>query len=451
MLFERFIARARRAAGHRRGLRARAARGGHPVIYAKYGTGRCALAGALATYRTRSAIRDIGKALDFDASQVDALARSFQWFDDADRMPRGLQEAGLDPEAAPVQRWVALVGQLRGFPRHLSQHVGGFVIADDKLARLVPIENAAMDGRRVIQWDKDDLESLGLLKVDVLALGMLTVMRRSLDLMNRWRGRHWQLVDIPWEDPQVYDDPPPTRWACSRSSRAQMSLPRDYALRPGGRSRDRAPRPIQGGMVHPYLKKRDELARRGTVQATPYPALDAALARTLGVPLFQEQVMQICTIAAGFTPGEADALRRSMAAWRRTGTVKAHEERIVEGMVANGYERSFAEAIFKQICGFGDYGFPESHAYSFALLAYFSSWMKCHEPAVFLAALLNSQPMGFYGPSQLVQDARRHGGEVRPADVAHSDWDCTLDARDDGGAQPAVRLGLADRLPRRRG
>ena len=417
-------------------------------IYAKYGTDRTALAAALATYRTRSAIRDIGKALDFDASQVDALARSFQWFDDADRMQRGLQEAGLDAEAAPVQRWVALVAQLRGFPRHLSQHVGGFVIADHKLARLVPIENAAMDGRRVIQWDKDDLESLGLLKVDVLALGMLTVMRRSLDLMNRWRGRHWQLVDIPWEDPQVYRmiRRADTVGVFQIESRAQMSmLPR---LKPA-RFYDLVvevaivrPGPIQGGMVHPYLKKRDELARRGTVQATPYPALDAALARTLGVPIFQEQVMQICTIAAGFTPGEADALRRSMAAWRRTGTVKAHEERIVEGMVANGYERSFAEAIFKQICGFGDYGFPESHAYSFALLAYFSSWMKCHEPAVFLAALLNSQPMGFYGPSQLVQDARRHGVQVRPADVAHSDWDCTLEAHDDGGEQPAVRLGL---------
>ena len=416
-------------------------------IYAKYGHQRCALAAALATYRRRGAVRDVGKALGFDASQVDAFARAFQWFDDEARLQQALQEAGLDAQAAPVQRWVALVGQLRGFPRHLSQHVGGFVIADHKLARLVPIENAAMDQRRVIQWDKDDLESLGLLKVDVLALGMLTVMRRSLELMNRWRGLHWSLYDIPTEDPRVYD------MACRADtvgvfqieSRAQQSMlprlrPREFydlvvqvaIVRPG---------PIQGGMVHPYLKKREQLARHGSVQATPYPALNAALERTLGVPIFQEQVMQICTIAAGFTPGQADALRRSMAAWRRSGTVESHRKPIIEGMVANGYERAFAEAIFRQISGFGEYGFPESHAHSFAILAYFSSWMKCHEPAVFLAALLNSQPMGFYAPSQLVQDARRHGVEVRPADVTHSDWDCTLQARD-GSADPAVRLGL---------
>ena len=437
-------------------------------IYRKYGTQRTALAAALSTYRTRGAVRDVGKALDFEASQIDALARSFHWFDDAGRMARALHEAGLDAAAPPVQRWVALVGQLRGFPRHLSQHVGGFVIAGDRLARLVPIENAAMDQRRVIQWDKDDLESLGLLKVDILALGMLTVMRRALNLMNRWRGLHWQLADIPTEDARVYDmiRRADTVGVFQIESRAQMSMlprlqPREFydlvvqvaIVRPG---------PIQGGMVHPYLKKREELRAGRPVQATPYPALDAALARTLGVPIFQEQVMQICSIAAGFTPGEADALRRSMAAWRRTGTVKDHEQRIVEGMVGNGYERSFAEAIFRQISGFGEYGFPESHAYSFAILAYFSSWMKCHEPAVFLAALLNSQPMGFYGPSQLVQDARRHGVEVRAADVRHSDWDCTLEARENldrileargnldrtrearagGSSQPAVRLGL---------
>jgi error-prone DNA polymerase len=416
-------------------------------IYRKYGQERCALAAALSTYRRRGAVRDVGKALGFEASQIDAFARSFQWFDDDARMQQALQEAGLDADAAPVRLWVALVGQLRGFPRHLSQHVGGFVIADHKLSRLVPIETAAMDQRRVIQWDKDDLESLGLLKVDVLALGMLTVMRRSLDLMNRWRGLHWSLYDIPREDPKVYDMicKADTVGVFQIESRAQMSMlprlkPRRFydlvvevaIVRPG---------PIQGGMVHPYLKKRDELARRGTVQATPYPALDAALKRTLGVPIFQEQVMQICTIAAGFTPGQADALRRSMAAWRRTGTVESHREQIIEGMVRNDYDRAFAEAIFRQICGFGDYGFPESHAHSFAILAYFSSWMKCHEPAVFLAALLNSQPMGFYGPSQLVQDARRHGVEVRPADVLHSDLDCTLEARNDSD-QPAVRLGL---------
>ncbi len=416
-------------------------------IYGKYGHERCALAAALATYRRRGAVRDVGKALGFDASQVDAFARSFQWFDDDAHMQQALQEAGLDAAAAPVQLWVALVGQLRGFPRHLSQHVGGFVIADHKLARLVPIETAAMDQRRVIQWDKEDLESLGLLKVDVLALGMLTVMRRSLALMQRWRGLHWSMHDIPREDPKVYDMicKADTIGVFQIESRAQMSMlprlkPREFydlvvevaIVRPG---------PIQGDMVHPYLKKREQLARRGTVQATPYPALDAALERTLGVPIFQEQVMQICTIAAGFTTGQADQLRRSMAAWRRTGTVEDHKHQIIEGMVGNKYDRAFAEAIFRQISGFGEYGFPESHAYSFAILAYFSSWLKCHEPAIFLAALLNSQPMGFYGPSQLMQDARRHGVEVRAADVLHSDWDCTLEARDDSD-QPAVRLGL---------
>jgi error-prone DNA polymerase len=419
-------------------------------IYTKYGTHRTALAAALATYRTRGSVRDIGKALGFDASQIDALARSFQWFDDAGRMARGLAEAGLDPEAEPVRRWVMLIGMLRGFPRHLSQHVGGFVIADKKLARLVPIETAAMKDRRVIQWDKDDLESLGLLKVDVLALGMLTVMRRALDLMNRWRGLHWTMYDIPTKDEAVYAMicKADTVGVFQIESRAQQSmLPRlkprtlydlvvEVAIvRPG---------PIQGGMVHPYLKKREEKARSpdGKVQTTPYLALNAALERTLGVPIFQEQVMQICTIAAGFTAGQADQLRRSMAAWRRTGTVEDHKDQIIEGMVANQYDRAFAEAIFKQISGFGEYGFPESHAYSFAILAYFSSWLKCHEPAIFLAALLNSQPMGFYGPSQLVQDAKRHGVDVRPTDVVHSDWDCTLERRSDGVEQPAVRLGL---------
>ena len=256
------------------------------------------------------------------------------------------------------------------------------------------------------------------------------------------------MYDIPTEDAQVYDMicQADTVGVFQIESRAQQSMlprlkPREFydlvievaIVRPG---------PIQGGMVHPYLKKREQKARDGTVPATPYPKLDAALARTLGVPIFQEQVMQICTIAAGFSTGQADQLRRSMAAWRRTGTVEEHRQPIIEGMVANGYERSFAEAIFRQISGFGEYGFPESHAYSFAILAYFSSWMKCHEPAIFLAALLNSQPMGFYGPSQLVQDARRHGVEVRAADVVHSDWDCTLEAPDAGGEQPAVRLGL---------
>ncbi|HET9822133.1 MAG TPA: error-prone DNA polymerase [Burkholderiaceae bacterium] len=443
-------------------------------IYAKYGVERCALAAALATYRTRSAVRDVGRALGIDEGPIDAVARSVHWFDDARRLQQGLAEAGLDAAALPVRQWMELVSVLHGFPRHLSQHVGGFVIARDKLSRLVPIENAAMADRRVIQWDKDDLESLGLLKVDVLALGMLSCIRRALAFMALWHGREWRMQDIPREDPATYD------MACRADtvgtfqieSRAQMSmLPRlqprclyDLVIqvaivRPG---------PIQGGMVHPYLRRREARAA-GTLEPSPYPALDAALGRTLGVPIFQEQVMQICVIAAGFTPGEADGLRRAMAAWRRKGQVDAFRDRIVEGMVARGYARDFAEGIFKQILGFGEYGFPESHAFSFALLAYVSAWLKCHQPAIYVAALLNSQPMGFYAPSQLVQDACRHGVEVRPVDVCASDWDCTLERRDgpsqageqplggstgeggrgasgsrraDGGSQPAVRLGL---------
>ncbi len=414
-------------------------------IYRKYGTERTALAAALATYRTRSTVRDVGKALALDESQIDAVARSVQWFDDVSRLNTSLTEVGLQPEAPIVRLWMELVATLRGFPRHLSQHVGGFVIARDKLSRLVPIENAAMADRRVIQWDKDDLESLGLLKVDVLALGMLTTIRRTLYLMSAWHGRPadapFTMQDVPREDAATYA-------MCTRAdtvgvfqidSRAQMSLlprlkPRclydlviEVAIvRPG---------PIQGGMVHPYLQRRDERQRlldAGLpLPPPPHPALDTALGRTLGVPIFQEQVMQICVIAAGFTPGESDQLRRAMAAWRRDGHVDTFETRIKQGMAQRGYAPEFADAIFKQICGFGEYGFPESHAYSFALLAYLSAWMKCHEPEAFVAALVNSQPMGFYAPAQLVQDARRHHVVVRPVDVTASDWDCTLEACDD--------------------
>ncbi len=414
-------------------------------IYNKYGVERTALAAALSTYRTRSTVRDVGKALALDESQIDAVATSVQWFDDASRLATSLAEAGLQPDAPVVRRWMELVATIRGFPRHLSQHVGGFVIARDKLSRLVPIENAAMPDRRVIQWDKDDLESLGLLKVDVLALGMLSAIRRTLNLMSHWHRRPpyapYTMQDIPREDAATYA-------MCTRAdtvgvfqieSRAQMSmLPRlkprrlydlviEVAIvRPG---------PIQGGMVHPYLKRRDERQRlldtHQPLPAPPHPALDVALGRTLGVPIFQEQVMQICVIAAGFTPGESDQLRRAMAAWRRDGHVDQFETRIKQGMAQRGYAPDFADAIFKQICGFGEYGFPESHAYSFALLAYISAWMKCHEPEAFLAALLNSQPMGFYAPAQLVQDAKRHGVEVLAADATASNWDCTLEARTD--------------------
>ncbi len=419
-------------------------------IYGKYGIQRCALAAALSTYRTRGAVRDVGKALGLDdnpGGPIDAVARSVHWFDDVERLQRGLLEAGLDPDAMVVQQWMQLVTTLQGFPRHLSQHVGGFVIARDKLSRLVPIENAAMKDRRVIQWDKDDLESLGLLKVDVLALGMLSCIRRALAFMTLWHGQPWRMQDIPREDKATYDMvcKADTVGTFQIESRAQMSmLPRlkprtlydlviEVAIvRPG---------PIQGGMVHPYLKRREAKAA-GKQEPSKYPALDAALGRTLGVPIFQEQVMQICSIAAGFTPGEADRMRRAMAAWRRDGHVDQFEQRIKDGMAAKGYDAEFADSIFKQICGFGEYGFPESHAYSFALLAYVSAWLKCHEPAIFVAALLNSQPMGFYAPSQLVQDAKRHGVEVRAADVSASDWDCSMERRSDGAVQPAIRLGL---------
>ncbi|HEY1394159.1 MAG TPA: error-prone DNA polymerase [Methylibium sp.] len=415
-------------------------------VYGKYGQHRTALAAALATYRTRGAVRDVGKALGLDPQLIDAMAKSFQWFDDKDEMLRRFVELGIDPAASVTRHWVELIGTLQGFPRHLSQHTGGFVIARDKLSRMVPIETAAMENRRVIQWDKDDLESLGLLKVDVLALGMLTVLRRSLDFYRQWRGREMQLYGVPQDDEPTYDMicKADTVGVFQIESRAQQSmLPRlrprklydlviEVAIvRPG---------PIQGGMVHPYLKRRDA-QRAGKLEPSPYPQLDVALERTLGIPIFQEQVMQICVIAAGFTPGEADELRRAMAAWKRKGGVHKYRDRILEGMKAKGYDEAFAEAIFKQIMGFGDYGFPESHAYSFALLAYVSSWLKCHEPAIFLAAMLNSQPMGFYGPSQLVQDAKRHGVEVRPVDVVHSDHDCTLEPRADS-EHPAVRLGL---------
>jgi error-prone DNA polymerase len=416
-------------------------------IYGKYGIQRCALAAALSTYRTRGSVRDVGKALGLDEGPIDAVARSVHWFDDPQRLQQGLREAGLDPQSMVVQQWMSIVHQVHGFPRHLSQHVGGFVIARDQISRLVPIENAAMKDRRVIQWDKDDLESLGLLKVDVLALGMLSCIRRALAFMTLWHGRPWRMQDIPGKDTATYDMvcKADTVGTFQIESRAQMSmLPRlkprtlydlviEVAIvRPG---------PIQGGMVHPYLKRREQL-KADALPPSKYPALDAALGRTLGVPIFQEQVMQICTIAAGFTPGEADQLRRAMAAWRRDGHVDKFEARIKEGMKARGYDEAFADSIFKQICGFGEYGFPESHAYSFALLAYVSAWLKCHQPAIFVAALLNSQPMGFYAPSQLVQDAKRHGVEVRPVDVSDSDWDCTLERASDGGAQPAVRLGL---------
>lgn len=413
-------------------------------IYRKYGRDRAAIAAAVSTYRPRGALRETGKALGIDAQIVDAVAKSHHWFDNSQDLLQRFQESGLDPEKPLIQAWAKLASQLLNFPRHLSQHSGGFVISRGKLTRLVPVENAAMADRSVIEWDKDDLESLGLLKIDVLALGMLSAIRRTLDLVYERRGERFDMQDIPAEDEKTYDMicRADTIGVFQIESRAQMSmlprlLPREFydlvievaIVRPG---------PIQGGAVHPYLRRRQKL------EPVNYPSdkLKIALERTLGVPIFQEQVMQVAILAAGFTPGEADQLRRAMAAWKRKGGLEKYYDRIVNGMQERGYERSFAEAIFEQIKGFGEYGFPESHAASFALLVYASSWLKCHEPEAFLAAMLNSQPMGFYSPSQLVQDAQRHDVKVLPVNVTISGWDSALEPIE-GAARPAVRLGLS--------
>ena len=411
-------------------------------IYAKYGRDRAALTATVICYRPRSALRDMAKALGLDALQVEALARSMQWWDGSAIEADRVREAGLDPTSPVLARVLALARTLLGFPRHLSQHVGGFVISRGPLAELVPIENAAMEDRTVIQWDKDDLDALGLLKVDVLGLGMLSAIRRSFDLIERHRGTRWTLATVPAEDPEVYEMAchGDTMGVFQIESRAQMAmLPR---LRPE-RYYDLVievaivrPGPIQGDMVHPYLRRRS-----GEEPVTyPSPEVEGVLKRTLGVPIFQEQVMQLAVVAAGFTPGEADRLRRAMAAWKRKGGLGPFEERLIRGMRERGYAEEFARQIFRQILGFGEYGFPESHAASFALLVYVSAWLKRHEPAAFVAALINSQPMGFYAPSQLVQDARRHGVEVRPVDVDASDWDCTLEPVESGAL--ALRLGL---------
>ncbi|NDY93815.1 error-prone DNA polymerase [Ideonella sp. TBM-1] len=410
-------------------------------LYAKYGRERAALTAVAITYRPKSAIRDVGKALGIAPEVVDALAKNHSWWDGAGLKTERFEELGLDVNDLALRQLIELTGQLIGFPRHLSQHPGGFVLTQGPLARLVPIENAAMPERTVIQWDKDDIDALGLLKVDVLALGMLTALRKSLDLIALRKGQAFGLQDIPPEDSTTYDMvcQADTVGVFQIESRAQMSMlprlrPRCFydlvievaIVRPG---------PIQGGMVHPYLN------RRQGKEPVSYPsqALREALGRTLGVPVFQEQVMQVAILAAGFTPGEADQLRRAMAAWKRKGGLQQYHAKIVDGMTRRGYERAFAEAIFEQIKGFSEYGFPESHAASFALLVYASCWIKCHHPAEFLAAMLNSQPLGFYAPSQLVQDAQRHGVDVRPVDVMHSHWDCTLE---DLPHPPAVRLGL---------
>jgi error-prone DNA polymerase len=468
-------------------------------IYRKYTRHRAALTAVVISYRPRSALRDVGRALGFDLDRIDAVSKSQQWWVDSPQTPaasppeggspgpstklrtglgrpgagRGgrridverLRENGFNPESPLVRLWAELTEVLIGFPRHLSQHVGGFVIARDRLAELVPVENAAMPDRSVVQWDKDDLDALGLIKVDILALGMLSAIRRSLEFIAAKLGRQspapgrpkpdslpsggdaegvlgpsFRMQDVPPEDKATY------AMACKADtvgvfqieSRAQMSMlprlapQRFYDLvvqvaivRPG---------PIQGGMVHPYLK------RRMGEEPVDYPSdeIRQALERTLGVPIFQEQVMQIAMLAADFTPGEADRLRRAMAAWKRRGGLGPFEQRLVGRMVEKGYDRDYAERIFRQIEGFGEYGFPESHAASFALLAYVSAWIKCHHPDAFLAGLLNSQPMGFYAPAQLIRDARAHGVEVRPVDVRVSGWESALEFGAGGALTPTL-------------
>ncbi len=411
-------------------------------LYAKYGRDRAALTATVICYRPKSAVRDVGKALGLDAAQVERFAHAMQWWDGHESEDSRIEDAGFDTGNPLIARVLALTRELIGFPRHLSQHTGGFVISRRPLEELVPVENAAMPERTVIQWDKDDLDELRLLKVDVLGLGMLTAIRRALALVSARRGREFRLSDIPAEDPAVYEMicRADTVGVFQIESRAQMAMlprlqPRCYydlcievaIVRPG---------PIQGQMVHPYLRR-----RRGEEPVVyPGPEVEEVLSRTLGVPIFQEQVMQLAIAAAGFTPGEADALRRAMAAWKRRGGLEPFEAKLKGGLRANGYSEEFANRIFQQILGFGNYGFPESHAASFALLVYVSAWLKRHEPAAFCCALLNSQPMGFYAPAQLVRDARSHGVAVLPADVNASAAESTLEPA--SGGIVALRLGL---------
>ncbi|ULQ45990.1 error-prone DNA polymerase [Flagellatimonas centrodinii] len=411
-------------------------------IYDKYGRHRAALAATVIHWRPRSALRDAGKALGIANEAIDHLAKSHAWWDAPEDWGQHLEAVGLSADDPRSLRWLHMARELIDLPRHLSQHVGGFVIAENAVADLVPVENAAMPDRSIIQWDKDDLESLGLLKVDVLALGMLTAIRRTLDSLQRFHGTAMTMQDIPREDAATYD------MLCRGESlgvfqvesRAQMNMlprlkPRSLydltiqvaIVRPG---------PIQGGMVHPFLKRRQQLEP----ETYPHEDLRKVLGRTSGVPIFQEQVMQIAVVAAGFSPGEADQVRRSMAAWKRKGGLQHFQDKLMAGMAARGYDSAFAEQIYQQILGFGAYGFPESHAASFALLAYVSAWLKCHHPAAFICGLLNSQPMGFYPPSMLVREAQRCGVTVHPVDVQHSEWDSHLQA--DAAGRPALRLGL---------
>lgn len=438
LLFERFVSRERNEAPdididfeHERREEVL------QYVYEKYGRDRAAIAAVVITYCSRSAIRDVGKALGLSLDRVDRLAKQAEGYRQEPRLAEHCRSVGIDPDSPLGKRLVYSVNELIGFPRHLSQHVGGMVITRGLLCELALIENAAMEGRTVIEWDKDDLDELGILKVDCLCLGMLTAIRKCFQLIERHYGRSLTLANIPQEDRHVYDMicQADTMGVFQIESRAQMSMlprlrPRTFydlvvevaIVRPG---------PIQGNMVHPYLR------RRAGEPVPPYPndAIRDILHKTLGVPIFQEQAMRLAVVAAGFTPGEADQLRRAMAAWRRPGIIDQFRIKLLEGMLARGLSQEFAEQVFNQIRGFGEYGFPESHAASFALLVYVSAWLKHYYPAAFTAALINSQPMGFYAPAQLVKCAEQHGVEVRPVDVTSSQWDCDLE-------EGALRLGF---------
>ena len=436
-------------------------------VYCTYGRGHAALTAEIISYRSRSALRDVGKALGMSPGIIDQLSKKVDWISDGPISPQYALELGLDPKDENLARWFGLASDLLGFPRHRSQHVGGFVITRDPLSELVPIENCAMEDRTVIEWDKDDIAAMGILKVDLLALGMLTAIRKTFDFievinsatsdntaggfdvslsLKRFKREGLTPHTLPPEDPAVYDMicEADTIGVFQVESRAQMSMlprlkPRCFydlvievaIVRPG---------PIHGGMVHPYIRRRN-----GEEPVESHGArVDAILSKTKGVPLFQEQAMALAIEAAGFTPGEADALRRAMASWKRkTKEIRRFGDKLIHGMEERGYSREFAERCFKQIQGFSEYGFPESHAASFALIVYVSAWLKHYHPAAFTAALLNSQPMGFYAPAQLVRDAREHGVEVRPIDVNHSAWDATLEcAATTPSNHPAIRLGF---------
>ncbi|MFO7582535.1 error-prone DNA polymerase [Guyparkeria sp.] len=449
MLFERFISRERAEPPdidvdfehHRREEVMQ-------YIYRRYGRDRAALAATVIRYRRRSALRDAARALGVGEDVTERVNEQLAWWD-REVSAEKLAAAGIDGNLRQIRWWLTIARQLTGMPRHLSQHVGGFVIARGKLADLVPVENASMTDRTVIQWDKDDLDAVGLMKIDVLALGMLSAVRRAMELVNRHRPRDQELAlwSIPREDPATFEmiSRADTVGVFQIESRAQMSMlprlkPRSFydlvieiaIVRPG---------PIQGEMVHPYLKRRQGLEP----EEYPNEEIRRVLGRTLGVPIFQEQVIELAMVAAGFSAGEADQLRRALGAWRKRGTLEDFRKKLFDGMTERGFAAEFADRVYRQILGFGEYGFPESHSASFAVIAYASAWLKCHEPVAFYCALLNSQPMGFYGPSQLVQDARRHGVVVRPPCVMASDGESTLEPLAQAGdavRTHALRLGL---------